>query len=174
MSTVFHWMARSFAPRRPWQAYDLILCLELSQLRRSVGLGCEVAFKCQPLLGSEGAKDVGAVPFREVDIPPFFQCDSQRSYRVVQPGFHRARRYLLLAGDVANGLAEVVGADNGARCSGRRSYRAASSMTTPYLGPTASLGLSAAPSDSGHEFALGRGGTTVHPSKSAVVSRTSW
>ena len=68
----------------------------------------------------------------------------------------------------------VVGADNGARCSGRRSYRAASSMTTPYLGPTASLGLSAAASNSGHEFALGRGGTTVHPSNSAVVSRTSW
>ena len=149
MSTVFHWMARSFAPRRPWRAYDLILCLELSQLRRSVGLGCEVAFKFQPLLGSEGAKDV-------------------------QPGFHLARRFLLLAGDVANGLAEVVGADNGARCSGRRSYRAASSMTTPYLGPTASLGLSAAASNSGHEFALGRGGTTVHPSNSAVVSRTSW
>ena len=91
-----------------------------------------------------------------------------------QPGFHRARRYLLLAGDVANGLAEVVGADDGARCSGRRSYRAASSMTTPYLGPTASLGLSAAASNSGHEFALGRGGTTVHRSKSAVVSRTRW
>ena len=115
MSTVFDWMARSFAPRRPWRAYDLILCLELSQLRRSVGLGCEVAFKFQPLLGSEGAKDVGAVPFREVDIPPFFRCDSQRSYRVVQPGFHRARRYLLLAGDVANGLAE------GSRC---RQWRA--------------------------------------------------
>ena len=59
-----------FAPRRPWQAYDLIiLCLELSQLRRSVGLGCEVAFKFQPLLRSEGAKDVGDVPFREVDKP---------------------------------------------------------------------------------------------------------
>ena len=50
----------------------MILCLELSQLRRSVGLGCEVAFKFQPLLRSKGAKDVGAVPFREVVVQPGF------------------------------------------------------------------------------------------------------
>ena len=65
---------------------------ELADRARAVGAAGEVPLEGDPVLGGEGAQDIGAVPLLELGTscadPHLFQGQPQGSQRVVGPALH--------------------------------------------------------------------------------------